>query len=357
MSAGSNGQRPHTIITGGRIRGDTFALDDAQRTTDVIWGDGPEVLWAAGESLMLFAPQGTCKTTLAQRLALHRIGACGGKLLGYPVRADERPVLYLAMDRPRQAGRSLRRMVTEDDRDALHDRLVVWRGPLPIDIAKDPLALAPWVVDEFGAGTIVVDSLKDLAVGLSKDEVGSAVNIAFQACTAGGIEVVTLHHPRKANADNREPSAIDDVYGSTWLTSGAGSVVCIWGEAGDRSLSLKHLKQPEDPVGPFRIAVNHVTGQVSRVAAADALGVVREAGVEGATPEDVAKACRQGTADADLKWARRQLADYAKRGLIELVGGASPVPGHGGTSSRYVAPDGHGTDTPGGHYLQLLSER
>jgi replicative DNA helicase len=270
---------------------------------------------------MLFAPQGTVKTTLAQRLVLHRIGAREGGLLGYPMLASDRPVLYLAMDRPRQASRSMRRMVTEEDRELLDERLVVWRGPVAFDTVKQPERLATWISDEFEAGTVIVDSLKDLAPGLSKDEVGSALNLAFGYCTAGGIEVVTLHHPRKSNAENKEPTTLDDVYGSTWLTSGAGSVIGIHGEQGDTLLNLRHLKQPEDPVGPFTIKVDHESGEVVRTGAREPLGVLREAGLHGVDVYEVAAVCRGSTEKTAAQWARRELQKLHQRGLATLFKG------------------------------------
>ena len=106
------------------------------------------------------------------------------------------------------------------------------------------------------------------------------------------------------------------MYGSTWITSGAGSVLCLWGPAGDTLLSLRHLKQPEEHVGPFTVEVNHLTGDVSRVGAREPLGVVREAAEVGATARDVASACRGAESSADLQWAQRLLADLERRGLL-----------------------------------------
>ena len=45
------------------------------------------------------------------------------------------------MDRPRQAARSFRRMVTDDQRDELNERLLVWKGPPPQDLARYPALL------------------------------------------------------------------------------------------------------------------------------------------------------------------------------------------------------------------------
>ena len=39
-----------------------------------LWGVGESVLWAAGEPLKIVGHQGVGKTTIAQQLALHRLG-------------------------------------------------------------------------------------------------------------------------------------------------------------------------------------------------------------------------------------------------------------------------------------------
>ena len=64
------------------------------------------------------------------------------------------------------------------------------------------------------------------------------------ALVASEIEVVVSHHQRKATGYNKKPTTLADVYGSTWLTAGAGSVVLLWGEAGDPIVELTHLGSP-----------------------------------------------------------------------------------------------------------------
>lgn len=237
------------------------AIFDEELEQPALWGDPSSPLWAAGESLFVVGPIGVGKTTLGQRLMLARLGITDPTLLGMQVAVDERPMLYIAADRPRQALRSMRRMVTEDQRDVLDERLAIWHGPLPFNLLKEPFRLSVWI-QELGCAGAFVDSLKDIAVGLASDEVGAQVNVALAECTAAGLELVVNHHQRKASADNRRPNALEDVYGSTWLTAGAGSVVILWGKAGDLVLELHHLKQPAEEVGPFTVRMNHAQGSV-----------------------------------------------------------------------------------------------
>jgi replicative DNA helicase len=247
----------------GDVDGATFALD-APSTIAALWGERSYVLWPEGEPTMLYGPDGVGKTTIAQQLALRRIGVGEPKLLGRPVApvADGKRVLYLALDRPRQAARSIRRMVAEEHRATLRDRLLVWRGSVPFDIVRDPESLAAFASDR-NADSLVIDSVKDLAGNLSDEEVGMAIHRAWQLCVEAGIDVLGLHHPRKAQPGNKRPTALADVYGSRWITAGCGSIILVWGEAGDPVVDLVHLKQPADVVGPLTLLHDNRAGAVT----------------------------------------------------------------------------------------------
>ncbi len=228
-----------------------------------VWGDGQNVLWAEGEGLMIAALQGTGKTTIAQQLVLHGIGVRRGDFVGHPVKEMSK-VLYLAMDRPQQAQRSFKRMVEPSDRAALDERLVIWKGPPPASVIQQPELLVIMAQSQ-DADVLVIDSLKDLAPGLSKDEVGASVNSAFQMVIAAGIELVVLNHNRKPPQDSSKKGTPDigDVYGSTWLSSGMGSVLMITGKPGDTTVGLNHLKQPAEVVGPLRLKHDHPKGKTT----------------------------------------------------------------------------------------------
>lgn len=161
------------------------AILDEPASPPALWGSGSKVAWARGQGMMLASHQGLGKTTLAQQLVLHRMQILTGRFLGMAVEANDRPVLYLAMDRPSQALQSFRRMVTEEQRHALNQSLTIWRGPLPINITSDTSAFADFVQEiSPDCGLVVVDSVKDLVPGISKDEIGSALNIGWQELIA-----------------------------------------------------------------------------------------------------------------------------------------------------------------------------
>ncbi len=247
-----------------------------------VWGRGGEVLWAEGESVLVTGPTGVGKGTIVQQLALRRVGVLDGDFLGCPVTADpERLTLYLALDRPAQIRRSMKRMVGSEHERLLEERLAVWEGPLPFDLVASPESLVALVKDvgeKRGApvGTVVVDSTKDLASKLSSDETGGAINRALAALVGEGIETLATHHQRKATSENKKPRKLDDVYGSTWITAGAGSVLLLWGEPGDPIVELSHLKQPAEVVGPFRVLHDHDAGASTRYEHADPWTVLQE---------------------------------------------------------------------------------
>jgi AAA domain/DnaB-like helicase N terminal domain len=259
------------VIPGGQA---IFADDDTARA---LWGAGQLIIWADGEALIIAGAQGLGKTTLAQQLAL---GWCGfdkyRELFGFPI-TEGRRALYLAMDRPRQALRSFRRMVSEDQRDELDDRLRVWKGPPPSDLAKHPELLLS-LCDRAYADLVIVDSLKDAAIPLSDDEVGASYNRARQIACAAGVQMIELHHVRKQQGKKDADLVLDDLYGSTWITSGAGSVILLTGKPGDPIVGLRHLKPPAAEVGPYQILHDDLTGRSEIYHEVDLLEVVRKRG-------------------------------------------------------------------------------
>jgi len=310
--------------------GATFCLDVAVTVTP-IWGstDGREVIWPTGESLMLVGPQGVGKTTLAGQLTLARIGIPGHEqLLGFPVIPTTARVLYLACDRPQQIRRSFRRMVDEADRAILAERLVVWQGPPLQDLAKQPTLLSD-LARQAGADTLIVDSLKDVTLDLAKDEGGAAYNRARQAALAQGIELVELHHQRKASSDGRKPKQLADVYGSVWLTAGAGSVLLLWGDAGDPVVEMVHLKQPVDEVGPCRLLHDAERGTTIVVQGADLLDLVRVK--PGLTAVEAAKLLfdidDRSPEPKEVEKARRKLDALVRRRLLICKDGIAGRPG------------------------------
>lgn len=279
---------------------------------DPIWGVGDSVWWSDGEGLLIVADDGVGKTLTAQQLILARLDMAS-HIWGSPVRPAEGRVLYLAMDRPKQAARSWRRMVDDDvpTRKYLKDQLSVWQGPLPIDPLQSPHALADWISDQFGddVSDVVADSLKDMAPGLSEDATGSRLNQAVQEVISRGLQWVGLHHQRKAQSgESRAPSSLADVYGSRWITAGMGSVVFLSGRAGDPTVEALHLKQPMKSCGPLLLKHDHTIGDTNVVTAHNTVrGVLAKRGEAGATVRELSREVYGEANDQTQKRVRRGL--------------------------------------------------
>lgn len=306
------------IDTARLVAGGSFIFDQPDGVP-AVWGEGDEVLWAEGESLLIVGPPGTGKTTVTGQLVRGRLGL-EDHAIAWPVKPGARKILYLAMDRPAQIARALRRHFTPDERAVLDDRLVIWRGPPPADVARHPGILVE-LCRQAGADTLVIDSVKDAALKLSDDETGSAVNRAIQAVTVEGIEVAALHHQRKGQG-GIEPKSLEDVYGSTWLTAGAGSVLLLWGQAGDLEVELRHLKQPVNDIGPLKLVHDHGAGITTVSHGFDPLAYLRHHKI-GATAMDAARQMfeKQSPTENERKKAQRRLDKLVSDGLATRTEG------------------------------------
>lgn len=328
----------HSIATGG-----AFLFDQPVEAT-ALWGEGKDVLWARGESLMIAGPQGVGKTTLIGQLLRALLGV-QDSVLGFPVAPAEKKILYLAMDRPQQAQRNLQRMFAglDEMRDYFDEMLIVRPGPPPADFAANPEILAE-VTNLHDAGTVLIDSMKDAAVGLSKDEVGAGYNRARQIALAEGLQVAELHHTVKNGADGGKPNHINGVYGSTWLTSGAGSVVMLWGDPGAAEVEFLHLKQPMENVGPFRVYHDNTTGEMTRIVEEqrDLLAMLRKVKY-GLTKADAAMIVSEvpstrAPSRAELATALRKLTALVNKGLAVKV--AAEGSGRGQVDRWFAAEQG-----------------
>lgn len=300
------------------LSAETF-LGQWGQSTEPVWGDGDRSLWSSGESCIVAAGIGVGKTTLAAQLAHARLGL-SSEVLGLPVVPGQRRVLYLAMDRPRQIARALRRTFGT----AAPEALTVWPGPPPFDVAKDPTVLVT-LAEVADADTVVVDSIKDAAVGLKDDEVGAGYNRARQALLVAGVELLELHHLVKRNAAGGTPRELEDVYGSVWITAGAGSVILLEGKAGDPVVNLRHLKQPAEEVGPLQVLHDHTRGRSSVLDGIDLLEVATRRGSLTVAEAATALAAGGETVRNDLEKARRKLEALVRADRLDRV---DALPGH-----------------------------
>jgi hypothetical protein len=291
------------------------------------WGVGNDVLWACGESLLIAGRTGVGKTTLATGILAGLVGL-EPDCLGLEVRPATR-VLYLGMDRPRQILRALARRFGPETFKVLNERLVFRKGPLPKDLAKEP-SLLLILAQQYGCDVVIVDSLKDAAVKIADEEVGGSINRAIQMCNAHDVDCLILHHQRKGNVADRknedDAPTVEDVFGSNWITAGAGSVIILQGQPGDNLVKLHHVKQPADPIGPWMIEHDHHAGRTTRQEGGwDLLAYLRSKAPLGVSALDAARAEHQNdklkATGKEAASAKRRLDALVARGMARKVDG------------------------------------
>lgn len=269
-------------------------LDADEPEPKPLWGTPDTPLWLPGESLTIVGPPSVGKSTLAHAVMWGALGLAPD-VIGFPIEPlTEGGILYLAMDRPKQIKRAMMRFVRanpdrrEEIMTVIRERLTIWEGPLPGDITTDKRLLIS-MAERFGRTRIVVDSIKDVLPNASDEARAGGYNIARQESLAEGLEWVELHHNRKSGADNKEPNTLDDVYGSRWITAGAGSVLSLFGQPGEIVLRLAHLKPLGEPIFPTWVQIERHSGLVTVHEEVGLDELLRRAGANGITAEDATR--------------------------------------------------------------------
>jgi hypothetical protein len=194
------------------------------------------------------------------------------------------------------------------------------------------------------ADTLVVDSVKDAAIKLTDDEVGASYNRARQLAITAGVEVLELHHLVKRNAEGKAPGSLADVYGSAWLTAGAGSVLVLTGEPGDPVVRALHLKQPREPWGPVWITHDHEHGRSTVQNRVDLLELLAVTQVQTALSAAQRMYETEKPNRAQVERARRSLEQLVRRGLATTTPGRPG--GEGGSGATRYHPTLTDTRTP-----------
>jgi hypothetical protein len=98
-------------------------------------------------------------------------------------------------------------------------------------------------------------------------------------------------------------------------------VISLWGQAGDPVVELSHLKQPNEPLGPFMVDINHLTGTVTVAEGTDLLAILR-AKPSGMAVPDGAVYMEGATPRAREGKTYRKLEGYVAKGLAYRRDGA-----------------------------------
>jgi hypothetical protein len=321
-------------------------LTTARDEKPPLWGTAEKALAESGQGTLIVGPQGVGKSNVAQLLMFARMGIRSPDLFDFPVLTDERPVLYLAMDRPRQIYKSMNRMVDlkdEDVRAKLKRQLIVWPKQPPFKADLDPERFAQWVAETGrDPGLVISDSVKDMLTSIVADEAGLAFNTAVQLILANGTEFLGNHHQRKPGIGNPKPNTLADVYGSNWITAGQGSVILLWGTPGANSVELRHLKPLREPVGPLVVNYDHASGSASGGEPARMLINLAYEKAPGGFTLDEAVARLHGTKRIDDDWkadsqrVTRRCADLVDLGKLAHTKGTRGGAGGGGTPATWT---------------------
>lgn len=303
------------------------AAEGKSSVPPAIWGSGTEVICPEGESTIIESGPGVGKTTIAGLLVRGML--FGGEVLGYPVRklSDGQRILYLAMDRPQQIIRSLLRQFTPQQIEE-SEQLIIRQGTLPADAAENDHLLKD-LADYYYADVLILDSVKDAALGLSEDRAAAIYQRGRQRLLQSGCQLLELHHLTKGG----------DAYGSIWLNAGVGSVVRLKGAAGGPTATLTQQKSPARMIDPIHIVHDRANGEmaVAPKRAADMGGCDVGESAAGATepstaglPDWIAGQGREGVTSAQAAdWlygsSGRNDKVRAQRALNALCGDDGPL--------------------------------
>jgi replicative DNA helicase len=298
------------------IRSDKW-FDVPDEKPEVIWGNGDDILWSNGEPLIIAGPTGAGKTSIAGQLIAGLLGIDNfGELFGFTITQQighGEKLLYLALDRPKQARRALARQLgSQAAKVQTDDRLHIGRG------AFDFKAFTETLIESFvtqGVKVIVIDSLKDILLNPTDDTAAGEWNRVQQSLTAAGIELLILHHNRK---QTRTPQGtkltrdINDIYGSSKIVWGVGSVVSIEpvNDDDNERIRVRHLKPVINVVKTFEARHDHHAGRTYRIGSKRDDEIIAAIGDGARTSElNVKLGCDDATSKKALQRDLRKLAD------------------------------------------------
>ena len=143
--------------------------------------------------------------------------------------------------RPREA---FKRLVNLNDADLLAETPRHWKGAAPVRSREVRSGALADFVESHRAGTLMIDSVKDMTVGLSDDVQRCQFNMAIEEGHRPRHRVLSNHHQRKAQAEKKRPDTLDDVYGPRGLPQATEACCLLWGKPNDPIVTLHHVKSP-----------------------------------------------------------------------------------------------------------------
>lgn len=208
--------------------------------------------------LFLAGPPGCGKTQVSLQFALHM--ACGKPFLGWEFPDGPKKVLFVSME---MGSRPLRHFLskmwigfTEDEQRLIEANLrfnAIGYG-IPMDTQRAQDAIEGWIQNN-GYDGVFFDSLGQSTTDDLTAE--STIKRTFEFVNRLKMEydcfVWFIHHTRKAQAENKRPNKLADLYGSQYIAAHASAVVSLYPVGSE--IEVKSLKvRLEKDFETFRIS-------------------------------------------------------------------------------------------------------
>lgn len=122
--------------------------------------------------------------------------------------------------------------------------------PLPLDHPEGRKTLEA-LIEEYKPDGIVIDSMGKVSnASLSDEEKIKSLNAYYAGLRRKyGVFLWFIHHNRKANSENKKPTALDDIYGNQYIAAETSVALNLWKLSGGR-IEVTELKNRLSPQGP-----------------------------------------------------------------------------------------------------------
>jgi hypothetical protein len=206
------------------------------------------------QGYMLFTgPSGIGKTQVTLRLAMAM--ALGRNWLGLQIDKPRKILVFsLEMGHPdlKYFLQMMNEGLNDEQRATLQSNLILvpYGEPLYLDSDKGRQIFES-IVKDVNPDGIFIDSVGSTSTGnvSSEETVKKLMDYNDHVRKKFGVFTWWIHHMRKAQAENKKPNKLDDVYGNQYLYNRATSVYCLWPKGTKIEVIplKKRLAKLEDP--------------------------------------------------------------------------------------------------------------
>lgn len=226
-----------------------YGLKSLMETEVVLNWLVPDVLEAGGY-MLLTGPSGVGKTQWSLQWAIHL--ALGRSFLDSTITVPRKVVFFsleMGIAPLKYFLTSMIKDYSEEDLELLESNLTL----LPIGESlyldgQEHQTVFEKIMMQFKPDLVFIDSLGSSTQGdLNEQTVKSIMDFNDRVRSRYGCATWYIHHNRKAQADNRKPNKLSDVYGGQYIVNRATSVFCLWPDKS--GLEVIELKKRLAPLG------------------------------------------------------------------------------------------------------------